>query len=293
MKIEYNVILGCPRSGTTFLMSVLNALPNSECVSGILFPVAIPHIINNNLPADIYKSLAWAFEDSLQNYLDSGIPNSRFAALQKWLEGCMSIQELGQALQHKRVVERIVYKEPFLSFAPEFTYNALPNCRIVHIYRDGRDCANSLVRSYSILTDEKLRDLRTSEMPLGRKYDQLYVPWWVEKGREEEFIASPPYVRAIWMWKEMVKCCNEFFSRPDVIASRRVMLLRYEDLVNEPLKYGEAVVEHLGLKMNQRLQKRLERASSSSIGIHSRRDSQEIEAAEKIAKAELELYGYL
>ncbi|MBC6479971.1 MAG: hypothetical protein GDA56_21500 [Hormoscilla sp. GM7CHS1pb] len=74
MKIEYNVVLGCPRSGTTFLMSVLKALPNSECVSGRLFLVAIPHIINNNLPADIYKSIAWAFEDSLQNYRDSGIP---------------------------------------------------------------------------------------------------------------------------------------------------------------------------------------------------------------------------
>ncbi|HAG81044.1 MAG TPA: sulfotransferase family protein, partial [Cyanobacteria bacterium UBA12227] len=203
------------------------------------------------------------------------------------------IQEFAQSLGHKRVVQRIVYKEPFLSFAPEFAYHSLPNCRILHIYRDGRDCADSLVRTYNILTDEKLIDLRTSEMPLGRKYGNRYVPWWVENGREEEFLECTPYVRAIWMWKEMVSHCHKFFSLPDVIASGRTMVLKYEDLVNHPLKYGQSVVEHFGSQMNTRLQKRFNQARTSSIGSYKRRDSQEIELAEKIAHKELEIYGYI
>ena len=179
-------------------MQALNALPNSECVSGILFPVFIPHLVNYPLPPHIYKALTFGFEASIQNYLDSGIPNSRFAATHRWLLGCMDFQELFQVLRHKRVIKRMVYREPFLSFAPEFTYHALLNCRIIHIYRDGRDCADSLVRSYDVLTDEKLTTLRTSEMPLGRKYDHRYVPWWVEDEREDEFLACTPYIRAIW-----------------------------------------------------------------------------------------------
>lgn len=292
-KVEYCLVLGCPRSGTTFLMTALNALAHSECVSGLLVPVSVPHLVNYALPAYVYNALAFELEASLQNYLDSGIPYSRLMALRKWLKGCMSSQELFHTLQRKRVVERIIYKEPFLSFAPEFTYRALPDCRILHLYRDGRDCADSLVRTYDVLTDEKLMALNTPEMPLGRKYDERYVPWWVEEGREAEFLGSTPYVRAIWMWKEMVRRCHNFFSQPEIVATGRVLLVKYEDLVSDSFKYGEIIAEHFGSQMNKRLQKKFNKAHNLSIGIHKRRNPQEIEDAENVAKAELELYGYL
>ncbi|MEQ8994946.1 MAG: sulfotransferase [Coleofasciculus sp. B1-GNL1-01] len=292
LKVEYGIVLGCPRSGTTFLMKALKGLPNSECISGSHLPVSIPHIVSFSLTEPLKKALAFGFEHSLLNYLDEAT-NSQWLALQKWLKGSASITELIQTIQRKRKVERIVYKEPFLGFSPEFIYKALPNCRIIHIYRDGRDCANSLVRSYNVLTDEKLQDLRTAEMPLGRQYDYRYVPWWVEEEREEEFIACTPYVRAIWMWKEIVSRCHDFFSRPEIIASNRILLLKYEDFVNEPLKYGEIVVEFLGCKMNNRLRKKFKQASNRSIGSYQGRDPREIEVAERVAQVELEIYEYL
>lgn len=274
-------------------MKAINALANSECVSGLLIPVSIPHLVNYSLPAYVYNALAFEIEASLQNYLESGIPYSRFGAVHKWLQGYMSSQELLQTLQRKRVIERIVYKEPFFSFAPEFIYRALPECRIIHIYRDGRDCADSLARTYNVLTDEKLMALNSSEMPIGRQYDNRYVPWWVEEGREEEFLESTPYVRAIWMWKEMVGRCHNFFSQPEVVETGRVLLVKYEDLVNDSLNYGEAIIEHFGAKMNASLRKQFKKAHPLSVGIHKRRDPKEIEAAEKIAKTELSIYGYL
>src|SRR5919202_755735 len=118
MTVQYCIVLGCPRSGTTFLMSALQALANSECISGLLVPVSIPHLVNYSLPTYIYNVLAFELEASFQNYLDSGIPYSRFSALYKWLKGYMSCREFFQAMRRKRVVERIIYKEPFLSFAP-------------------------------------------------------------------------------------------------------------------------------------------------------------------------------
>ena len=292
MKLEYKVVLGCPRSGTTFLMKCLNAFPHSECVIGHLIPVCVPHIINQPLSPEIKEALSVSFEFAIQDYLKS-ISKARVSVVARWLNGCMSTQELIKAFQGKRRIDRFVYKEPFLSFAPEFTYYALPNCRIIHIYRDGRDSADSLVRSYNVLTDESLMALNTSEMLLGRKYDHRYVPWWVENGRDEEFLACTPYVRAIWMWKEMVRRCYNFFYRPDVVASGRVLLLKYEDLVNDPLKYGEVAVRHLGCTMNPQLRQQFKKARKSSIGIYRKRESTEIEAAERIAKEELELYGYL
>lgn len=293
MKVQYCIVLGCPRSGTTFLMAALQALANSECISGLLVPVSIPHLVNYSLPTSIYNVLAFELEASFQNYLDSGIPYSRFSALHKWLKGYMSSQEVFHSLVRQRVVERIIYKEPFLSFAPEFTYRALPDCRILHLYRDGRDCADSLVRTYDVLTDEKLMALNTAEMPIGRKYDERYVPWWVEQGREEEFLGSTPYIRAIWMWKEMVGRCHNFFSQPEIVATGRVLLVKYEDLVTDSLQYGELITRHFGAKMNAQLRRQFKQAHPLSVGIHKRRNPKEIEEAERIAQTELKLYGYL
>lgn len=291
-SVEYKIVLGCPRSGTTFLMNCLNAFLDSECVSGHLLPILLPHLVNHSLSPEVNEALSRSIEFSFKDYLES-IHAAKVPIIYKWFAGYISLSELIKGLQGKRTIERLIYKEPFLSFAPDFVYYALPNCKIIHIYRDGRDVADSLDRTYQVLTDEKLTDLLTAEMPLGRQYDHRFVPWWVEQGREEEFLTYTPYLRAIWMWKEMVRRCHDFFSRPEIVANGRVLLLKYENLVNDPLNYGESVVEHFGGKMNKKLQRQFKQASTRSSGIHQRRDSKEIEIAEKIAKTELEMYGYL
>ena len=130
-------------------------------------------------------------------------------------------------------------------------------------------------------------------MLLGRRYDDHFVPWWVEEGREAEFMESTPYVRAIWMWKYMVRCCHDFFSRPEVHNSGRVMLLRYEDLVTDAHPWGRAVIEHFGAEPRASSFKKMKQAYNDSIGKYRRRDPAEIRAAEEIAGAELTLYGYL
>ena len=186
----------------------------------------------------------------------------------------------------------MIYKEPFLSFAPDFVDEALPHAQVIHIYRDGRDVANSLVRTYDVLTDESLTHLRASEMRLGRKYDHRFVPWWVEDGCEDAFIACSPYARAIWMWKYMVRICHTYYERPEIAQSGRVLLLRYEDLMREPKVYGRIILEHLGAPASPAYERMLLKAHAKSIGKYKKRDRAEVEEAERIAGDELTLYGY-
>ena len=294
MSAEYVLVLGCPRSGTTYLMSILNALPDAECISGTLLPVTIPHVVNHVGSEEIYDALAIGFERALDAYLHSERYLSRAAAVQKWIAAPTGVRNLVRALREQRPFPRwMIYKEPFLSLAPNFVLDAFPDSKLIYIYRDGRDVANSLVKSYNVLTDEKLEDLQAAEMRLGRSWGDLYVPWWVDEGDEEWFMESTPYVRAIWMWKYMVRQCYEAFAGHTVEEGGRVLMLRYEELARDPEGQGQRLMDHLGAEGTASLLKRLGAARSSSIGKHTRRSDEEVEAAEDVAGDELRLFGYL
>src|SRR5690606_32040121 len=195
-----------------------------------------------------------------------------------------------RALRKEQRVERLVFKEPFLSFAPEIVLESMPGAPIVHLVRDGRDVANSLVRSYDVLTDERLVDLSHSEMHLGRRVDHRYVPWWVEEGAEDAFLAAVPYVRAIWMWKVMVARCEVAFAPLE--AAARVLEVRYEAFMREPVAVGDGIAAHFGARPTANFHRRLRRAHLDSIGSYRKRDPKEVSAAERIAGDALERLGY-
>jgi len=153
-------------------MNALQALPYSESIIGQIYPLQIAHIVNQPLTKSVYQALAKAFEFAFETHLDKACSH-RSMAVEKFLRRQMGLYELIQAIKHKRKIERLIFKEPFFAFAPEFTYTALPECQIIHIYRDGLDCANSLVKTYDVLyvfkrfwTNQALKQERVS----GFKY---------------------------------------------------------------------------------------------------------------------------
>lgn len=292
MGLTYYFVLGCPRSGTTFLMDCLEALPYTECVSGISFPVPMAHLAAQHLPEQTKHCLEYALRSTLNVYLAS-VPNSRYKAFHRLATGSLGFGEAKKIFQRQRQLQNLIYKEPFFSFSPDLLYRALPNCKIIYLYRDGRDCASSLVQKYDILTNEKLKTLDTSESVLGYKYKNLWLPWWVAADQANEFIEASSYVRSIWMWKEMVRCCESFFSQTNVIKSGQILKIKYEDLAREPMVFGKKIVDYIGADFDSRLQKRFRQASVKSIGKYKRCDSSDIKLAEQVAHRELSLYGYI
>jgi hypothetical protein len=292
VTVERAIVLGAPRSGTTFLMSALNALPSAECVSGNLLPVGIAHLAAQELPDHVRDTLARSLRGGLNDYLTTSLYHARSAALRKWWASSRRFSTLSPAIKGRRVERMLIYKEPFLAFAPGLAYEALPEARLLYLFRDGRDVADSLVRTYDVLTDQKLAGLESNEVHIGRRVGALWVPWWVADSESESFLSASPYLRAVWMWREMVRRCRDFFDRPDVAASGRILRVRYEDLIEDPLRQGHAIVEHLGQELTPRMRKLLLSAHQRSIGIHGRREQAELADAERLAGAELEALGY-
>lgn len=291
MDASWNVILGCPRSGTTFLVDVLKAMPYTEVLSGWVQAPEMAQITAQGLSDAIYDGLARSFRHSLENHLDN-MANYRSRAVEEFFRKNITYRELLSVLRRERTLDRMVFKEPFLAFDPGFTDRAFPDGKVIHIYRDGRDAADSLIRTFDVLTNEKLKGLNTTESPMGRLCEGYYVPWWVEQGKEDLFLATTPYVRAVWMWKEMVSRCKSYYDQGEACESARVLLLGYEDLMSSPDSYGPKVVDHFGGCMSSELEKRFSGAHTKSIGIYKKRSRREIVAAENIAGAELNAYGY-
>ena len=90
----------------------------------------------------------------------------------------------------------------------------------------------------------------------------------------------------------MVTRCKEFLERPEVVASGRVLQVRYEDLASDPLAQGEAIARHLDRQVTPKMAKLLGAMHARSVGIHSRREPAELREAERLAGAELAGLAY-
>ncbi len=286
---DWVVILGCPRSGTSYLLRALRAIDGFEGTETVL-PSQFGPIWANATQPELRAALSFSFERTLTAWREQA-ETSRGRALASFVQRDTGVAELVARMLRRGQVTG-VYKEPFLAFAPELPYDALPGCRIIHIFRDGRDVADSLERRYAPLGDYGLEHPAQNELLFTRPWDHRHVPWWVEEHRDEEFITCSPFVRSVWMWKEMVRRSHAFASRPDVAESGRVVELRYETLVNDPVAEGRRLLDHLGVARGRRVWKRFREAHARSVGIHTRRAADEVAAATKLASAELATLGY-
>jgi hypothetical protein len=265
---------------------------HAEQVSGLAFPAQVGSIVNADLDSSVRLALAYSLRWTLHVNADYAA-SSRSVAVAELLKRNITFREACSGLIRRRRINAVLFKEPFLAFAPAFAYDAVPWSRITLIHRDGRDVADSLVRSFDVLGDRMLESLDHDEQVLGRLRRGKLVPWWVPEGEDDGFLSASQFVRCVWMWREMVRRCLAFADRPDVIGSGRVDSIRYEDLVASPLEVGERLLRHHGLAINRRVRKRLRSGHQESIGIHKHLPKAEIMAATTLAEAELVSLGYL
>jgi hypothetical protein len=160
-------VVGCPRSGTTFLGSALGAQPGF---------------------VDLGEVTPWKAAIPALHAAGSGTESAR--ELRRILE---RVRTLGLA-----VGLRGVEQTPETAHVLDAALAAYPAASAVHSLRDGRDVVCSLLERGWLNRDRGGRD------DAGHAYGP-HARFWVEADRREEFERATDARRAAWAWRRYVQ----------------------------------------------------------------------------------------
>jgi hypothetical protein len=240
-------VVGAPRSGTTFLAETIASCPGFVDL-GETTPLKalVPRL--HPLPPD-----------RAARHLRGVLERVRRLSLVRGLRG--------------------VEQTPELAFLLPAIMRAYPRARGVHILRDGRDVACSLLERGWLSATRAGRD--DAGHPYGPR-----PRFWVEPERAQEFERASDATRAAWAWRAYVTAART----PE--PSDAVLVVRYEDLARNPELVAGALADHLGINPEPLLSG-LALAHDRSIG-RFRRDltPSRLEEVEREAGALLEELGY-
>lgn len=287
-------IVGCPRSGTTFLSNCVGAIPGVREFVGILAPPRIMHLIGDDKSNQTRDELLSCVRDSFWQAFWRRI-YFRNEKLMLLANRSLTIKEF---LEKPNMDGKLFcYKEPFLCFAIEHFARHFPNSKFIHIIRDGRDTADSMVRSYGdalsdeVLASEKLSYNKVSEIGTWRRVNGFNYPWWLPISEEASFKSMSKYGRYVRLWKEMTIRCR---SLKGILGYDRYFEIRYEDFVSDPTKHGHEIRRFLKKPSSTSFRRRLNRAFTASTNISKKNQAEDLlNESLEIAGDLLEELGYV
>src|SRR5690606_8250351 len=225
-------ILGCPRSGTTFLGEVLEHLPSA---SYFFEPPLLKY----------YTRLIYQHQISL-------------AHARRVYRACFRTLLLGAPGNGRRVIE----KNPNHTWIAGTLRAIFPDARFIILTRDGRDTALSLMNKPWHLQESQGSGRREPGGYLEGPHPHFYI----EPERAAEFAATSNLHRCIWIWRrhtEQIEKLRE--SLPDDCQFH----LRYETLIRQPEETVSRMLDFLGEtdpESQHRVAEAARQARDTSIG---------------------------
>jgi len=238
-------VVGSPRSGTTFTGRALGSLPGFVDLDEVQpWKAAIPGLLGK--PDDEVARGARRILDRV-----------RTLGLAGGLRG--------------------VEQTPETSFVLAAVLRAYPEAIAVHVVRDGRDVATSLLERGWLSSERRGAD--DARLPFGP-----HARFWVEPGREQEFASVSDATRAAWAWRRYVTAA--------AAVPERTVQVRYEQLVTDPAAAAAPVAARLGVEQDL-VAAAFAEAHDVSAG-RWRRDltAEQLEDVEREAGAALAALGY-
>lgn len=212
-------VIGSPRSGTTFLGGAVGSLPGFVDLGEVA-------VLKAEIP-----------ELSGQRQEQAGRRVRRILTV----TGKLGLVGGLRPVEHT----------PEVAFINAAAAEAFEDAQFLHIVRDGRDVVCSLVER-GWLSEE-----RTGGDDAGHPFGSR-ARFWVEPGREDEFVAASDVARAAWAWRRYVTAAQD-------APADRLLELRYETLIADPAGVAESLAGFLDAPLDP-LITALRRAHGESIG---------------------------
>ena len=238
-------MLGSPRSGTSFVARSIGRVPGFADL-GELPPwkAAIPRL--------------------------AGLPED---------EAAPELRRILETVRRYALVRgrRAVEQSPETAFVLGAALRAYPQAAVVHMVRDPRDVAASLLQK------GWLRAGRPGQDDVGEPYGH-HPRFWVEQERRAEFDEASEARRAGWAWRRYVTAARA--------APASTVEIRYEALAADPEGASEPIAVHIGADPVL-LARALGRMHAESIGRWRRNlTPQQVEEVEAEAGELMEELGY-
>jgi hypothetical protein len=213
-------VFGCPRSGTTFLAGALGRLAGFVDLGEVApLKASIPELASRP-PAEAASDVSRIVSRVQRLALASGL--------------------------------RAVEQTPETVYIGEALSLAYPDSLRIHLVRDGRDVACSL------LERGWLSASRMGSDDAGEAYGPA-ARFWVEPGRAEEFPHGSDAQRTGWAWRRYVEA--------GLALADTALEIRYEDLTARPADVAASLAQLLDHPVEE-LERVLAGAHSDSVGRH-------------------------
>ena len=238
-------VVGAPRSGTTVVAGAIGRVPGLVDL-GELKPLkaAIPRL--------------------------ASVPEDEAA---KELRGMLETVRRYGLVRHLRAVEQ----SPETVFVLGAVLRAYPQAAIVHMLRDPRDVASSLLQKGWLRAGRGGRD------DVGEPYGH-YARFWVEPDRVQEFDEADDARRAGWAWRRYVTAARA--------APSATIEVRYEELAADAEAASEPLAAHIGADPVI-LARALSRMHAESVGRwHRNLTPEQVAEVESEAAELMEELGY-
>lgn len=215
-------LVGCARSGTSILGEVIAAHPR------VTYLYEVSAIWNRVLP---------------------GRPDHRLTRAEAAPEVVARLREELAARMTDPERDILVEKNPKHTVRISFLDAVFPDCRIIHLIRDGRDTVASLM-------------FRNR----GPSWGHLKTPGWAELLKR---FPEENHIRCAHQWRDAVSIGR---AEGRALGSGRYQEVRFERLVREPEACVEAVMRFLGLELTEEMRSVLPRIQDATGGsYHARR----------------------
>ena len=189
-------VLGSPRSGTTYLGTLMGAIPGA---SYFFEPPMLKY----------YSRLVYEGEAS----------TARTRRLYSWVFRVLRLTAPGRG-------RRVIEKNPNHTWIAEKLLEVFPDARFVMIVRDGRDTALSLFEKPWHRADSMGSGRRE---PGGYEYGP-YPHFYIEPDRRDEYATTDDLTRCAWVWRRHTE---EVVRLQEALPAGSWHVLRYEDLLTD------------------------------------------------------------